>query len=149
MAYDASAPPHHHPIARPPHYGTSRWDLLSWMFNRFYRFITELIVVYVCLCVSVSVSWILVRSSACFLSHHLIGPQLTYFHPGRRYYHNHEKYTFKSCEQQRNQHITILLIIILLILDDITDNNIIDNYDIDINIDNNDITVNICRYFHN
>ena len=34
-------------------------------------------------------------------------------------------------------------------MDDITDNNIIDNYDIDINIDNNDITVNICRYFHN
>ncbi|XP_036947914.1 putative bifunctional UDP-N-acetylglucosamine transferase and deubiquitinase ALG13 [Acanthopagrus latus] len=33
MAYHPSAPPHHHPIARPPRYGASRWDLLSWMFN--------------------------------------------------------------------------------------------------------------------
>ena len=32
-------------------------------------------------------------------------------------------------------------------MDNITD-NITDNYDTDINIDNNDITVNICRYFH-
>ena len=65
------------------------------MFNRFDWSTTELIVVYVCLSVSVSlcvyvsmcqcvslsvVSWILVKSSAHFLKRHLIGPQLTYFH---------------------------------------------------------------------
>lgn len=39
---------------------------------------------------------ILVRSSARFLNRHLIGPQLTYYHPGRRYYHDYENYTFRS-----------------------------------------------------
>ena len=33
----------------------SRWDLLSWMFNRFDWSTTELIVMYVCLCVSLCV----------------------------------------------------------------------------------------------
>lgn len=42
------------------------------------------------------VSWILVRSSTRFLNRHLIGPQLTYFHPARRYYHDYESYAFRS-----------------------------------------------------
>ncbi|XP_032381293.1 putative bifunctional UDP-N-acetylglucosamine transferase and deubiquitinase ALG13 isoform X1 [Etheostoma spectabile] len=34
------------------------------------------------------------RRSTRFLSRHLIGPQLTYYHPGRRYYHDYENYAF-------------------------------------------------------
>ncbi|GAA6219430.1 putative bifunctional UDP-N-acetylglucosamine transferase and deubiquitinase ALG13 isoform X1 [Lates japonicus] len=36
------------------------------------------------------------RSSTRFLNRHLIGPQLTYYHPGRRYYHDYENYAFRS-----------------------------------------------------
>ncbi|XP_074541191.1 putative bifunctional UDP-N-acetylglucosamine transferase and deubiquitinase ALG13 isoform X3 [Halichoeres trimaculatus] len=41
------------------------------------------------------------RSSARFLNRHLIGPQLTYFHPGRRYYHDYENYAFRSRRSRR------------------------------------------------
>uniref|UniRef100_A0A3P8TN01 ubiquitinyl hydrolase 1 n=1 Tax=Amphiprion percula TaxID=161767 RepID=A0A3P8TN01_AMPPE len=36
------------------------------------------------------------QSSTRFLNRHLIGPQLTYYHPGRRYYHDYENYAFRS-----------------------------------------------------
>lgn len=39
---------------------------------------------------------LLLRSSARFLNRHLIGPQLTYYHPGRRYCHDYENYAFRS-----------------------------------------------------
>ncbi|XP_042370968.1 putative bifunctional UDP-N-acetylglucosamine transferase and deubiquitinase ALG13, partial [Plectropomus leopardus] len=35
-------------------------------------------------------------SSTRFLNRHLIGPQLTYYHPGRRYYHDYENFAFRS-----------------------------------------------------
>ncbi|CAJ1052756.1 putative bifunctional UDP-N-acetylglucosamine transferase and deubiquitinase ALG13 isoform X1 [Xyrichtys novacula] len=41
------------------------------------------------------------RSSARFLNRHLIGPQLTYYHPGRRYCHDYENYTFRSRRSRR------------------------------------------------
>ncbi|XP_056228646.1 putative bifunctional UDP-N-acetylglucosamine transferase and deubiquitinase ALG13 isoform X1 [Seriola aureovittata] len=41
------------------------------------------------------------RSSTRFLNRHLIGPQLTYYHPGRRYYHDYENYTFRSRRSRR------------------------------------------------
>uniref|UniRef100_A0A667WG48 ubiquitinyl hydrolase 1 n=1 Tax=Myripristis murdjan TaxID=586833 RepID=A0A667WG48_9TELE len=31
-----------------------------------------------------------------FLNRHLIGPQLAYYHPGRRYYHSYDNYAFRS-----------------------------------------------------
>ncbi|XP_041642200.1 putative bifunctional UDP-N-acetylglucosamine transferase and deubiquitinase ALG13 isoform X2 [Cheilinus undulatus] len=40
-------------------------------------------------------------SSARFLNRHLIGQQLTYYHPGRRYYHDYENYTFRSRRSRR------------------------------------------------
>uniref|UniRef100_A0A3B4YFP5 ubiquitinyl hydrolase 1 n=1 Tax=Seriola lalandi dorsalis TaxID=1841481 RepID=A0A3B4YFP5_SERLL len=40
-------------------------------------------------------------SSTRFLNRHLIGPQLTYYHPGRRYYHDYENYTFRSRRSRR------------------------------------------------
>lgn len=53
---------------------------------------------FVCLpaCLSLRVLWILARSSTRFLNRHLIGPQLTYYHPGRRYCHDYENYGFRS-----------------------------------------------------
>ncbi|KAL6111255.1 alg13 [Pungitius sinensis] len=41
------------------------------------------------------------RSSTRFLNRHLIGPQLTYYHPGRRYYHDYESYAFRSRRSRR------------------------------------------------
>ncbi|XP_070684443.1 putative bifunctional UDP-N-acetylglucosamine transferase and deubiquitinase ALG13 [Pempheris klunzingeri] len=41
------------------------------------------------------------RSSTRFLNRHLIGPQLTYYHPGRRYYHDCENYAFRSRRSRR------------------------------------------------
>ncbi|XP_008299858.1 putative bifunctional UDP-N-acetylglucosamine transferase and deubiquitinase ALG13 [Stegastes partitus] len=40
-------------------------------------------------------------SSTRFLNRHLIGPQLTYYHPGRRYYHDYENYAFRSRRSRR------------------------------------------------
>lgn len=40
-------------------------------------------------------------SSARFLNRHLIGPQLTYYHPSRRYYHEYESFTFRSRRSRR------------------------------------------------
>ncbi|XP_072295702.1 putative bifunctional UDP-N-acetylglucosamine transferase and deubiquitinase ALG13 isoform X2 [Eucyclogobius newberryi] len=40
-------------------------------------------------------------SSARFLNRHLIGPQLTYYHPGRRYYHDYDGYAFRSRRARR------------------------------------------------
>ncbi|XP_078022695.1 putative bifunctional UDP-N-acetylglucosamine transferase and deubiquitinase ALG13 isoform X2 [Epinephelus lanceolatus] len=40
-------------------------------------------------------------SSSRFLNRHLIGPQLTYYHPGRRYYHDYENYAFRSRRSRR------------------------------------------------
>ncbi|KAM9314747.1 LOW QUALITY PROTEIN: putative bifunctional UDP-N-acetylglucosamine transferase and deubiquitinase ALG13 [Pholidichthys leucotaenia] len=45
------------------------------------------------------------RSSARFLNRHLIGPQFTYYHPGRRYYHDCESYAFRS----RRRHLAAAL----------------------------------------
>ncbi|XP_030002087.1 putative bifunctional UDP-N-acetylglucosamine transferase and deubiquitinase ALG13 [Sphaeramia orbicularis] len=42
------------------------------------------------------------RSSTRFLNRHLIGPQLTYYHPGRRYYHDYENYAFRSRRSRRH-----------------------------------------------
>ncbi|KAI3352693.1 hypothetical protein L3Q82_020181 [Scortum barcoo] len=41
------------------------------------------------------------RSSTRFLNRHLIGPQLTYYHPSRRYYHDYENYAFRSRRSRR------------------------------------------------
>ncbi|XP_059186121.1 LOW QUALITY PROTEIN: putative bifunctional UDP-N-acetylglucosamine transferase and deubiquitinase ALG13 [Centropristis striata] len=41
------------------------------------------------------------RSSTRFLNRHLIGPQLTYYHPGRRYYHDYESFAFRSRRSRR------------------------------------------------
>nr|XP_015827937.2 putative bifunctional UDP-N-acetylglucosamine transferase and deubiquitinase ALG13 isoform X1 [Nothobranchius furzeri] len=41
------------------------------------------------------------RSSTRFLNRHLIGPQLTYYHAGRRYYHDYENYAFRSRRSRR------------------------------------------------
>uniref|UniRef100_A0A3P8TJH6 ubiquitinyl hydrolase 1 n=1 Tax=Amphiprion percula TaxID=161767 RepID=A0A3P8TJH6_AMPPE len=41
------------------------------------------------------------QSSTRFLNRHLIGPQLTYYHPGRRYYHDYENYAFRSRRSRR------------------------------------------------
>ncbi|KAM4750215.1 LOW QUALITY PROTEIN: putative bifunctional UDP-N-acetylglucosamine transferase and deubiquitinase ALG13 [Anableps anableps] len=43
-----------------------------------------------------------VSSSARFLNRQLIGPQLTYYHPGRRYYHDYENYAFRSRRSRRH-----------------------------------------------
>ncbi|XP_047222699.1 putative bifunctional UDP-N-acetylglucosamine transferase and deubiquitinase ALG13 isoform X3 [Girardinichthys multiradiatus] len=43
-----------------------------------------------------------VSSSARFLNRQLIGPQLTYYHPSRRYYHDYENYAFKSRRSRRH-----------------------------------------------
>ncbi|KAM4604426.1 putative bifunctional UDP-N-acetylglucosamine transferase and deubiquitinase ALG13 [Polymixia lowei] len=40
-------------------------------------------------------------SSARFLNRHLIGPQLAYYHPGRRYYHGYDNYAFRSRRSRR------------------------------------------------
>lgn len=40
-------------------------------------------------------------SSTRFLNRHLIGPQLTYYHPGRRYYHDYDNYAFRSRRSRR------------------------------------------------
>ncbi|KAM8772294.1 putative bifunctional UDP-N-acetylglucosamine transferase and deubiquitinase ALG13 isoform 2-T2 [Acanthopagrus schlegelii] len=40
-------------------------------------------------------------SSSRFLNRHLIGPQLTYYHPGRRYCHDYENYTFRPRRSRR------------------------------------------------
>uniref|UniRef100_A0A672ZXU3 ubiquitinyl hydrolase 1 n=1 Tax=Sphaeramia orbicularis TaxID=375764 RepID=A0A672ZXU3_9TELE len=42
------------------------------------------------------------NSSTRFLNRHLIGPQLTYYHPGRRYYHDYENYAFRSRRSRRH-----------------------------------------------
>ncbi|XP_076028221.1 putative bifunctional UDP-N-acetylglucosamine transferase and deubiquitinase ALG13 [Genypterus blacodes] len=41
------------------------------------------------------------RSSTRFLNRHLVGPQFTYYHPGRRYYHDYENYAFRSRRTRR------------------------------------------------
>uniref|UniRef100_A0A665T1L3 ubiquitinyl hydrolase 1 n=1 Tax=Echeneis naucrates TaxID=173247 RepID=A0A665T1L3_ECHNA len=41
------------------------------------------------------------RSATRFLNRHLIGPQLTYYHPSRRYYHDYENYAFRSRRSRR------------------------------------------------
>ncbi|XP_035856436.1 putative bifunctional UDP-N-acetylglucosamine transferase and deubiquitinase ALG13 isoform X3 [Sander lucioperca] len=41
------------------------------------------------------------RSSTRFLNRHLIGPQLAYYHPGRRYYHDYDNYAFRSRRSRR------------------------------------------------
>ncbi|KAM3865331.1 putative bifunctional UDP-N-acetylglucosamine transferase and deubiquitinase ALG13 [Diretmus argenteus] len=41
------------------------------------------------------------RSSARFLNRHLIGPQLAYYHPGRRCYHGYDNYAFRSRRSRR------------------------------------------------
>uniref|UniRef100_A0A8C6KI13 ubiquitinyl hydrolase 1 n=1 Tax=Nothobranchius furzeri TaxID=105023 RepID=A0A8C6KI13_NOTFU len=51
----------------------------------------------ICFCFS----YVLVRSSTRFLNRHLIGPQLTYYHAGRRYYHDYENYAFRSRRSRR------------------------------------------------
>ncbi|CAL8389973.1 unnamed protein product [Arctogadus glacialis] len=43
------------------------------------------------------------RSSTRFLNRHLIGPQLAYYHPGRRYYHGYDNYAFRSRRSRRSQ----------------------------------------------
>ncbi|XP_032419052.1 putative bifunctional UDP-N-acetylglucosamine transferase and deubiquitinase ALG13 [Xiphophorus hellerii] len=43
-----------------------------------------------------------VSSPARFLNRQLIGPQLTYYHPGRRYYHDYENYAFRSRRSRRH-----------------------------------------------
>ncbi|XP_008314559.1 putative bifunctional UDP-N-acetylglucosamine transferase and deubiquitinase ALG13 isoform X2 [Cynoglossus semilaevis] len=40
------------------------------------------------------------RSSTRFLNRHLIGPQLTYYHPGRRYLQDYENYAFRRSRRQ-------------------------------------------------
>uniref|UniRef100_A0A8C9XF70 ubiquitinyl hydrolase 1 n=1 Tax=Sander lucioperca TaxID=283035 RepID=A0A8C9XF70_SANLU len=40
-------------------------------------------------------------SSTRFLNRHLIGPQLAYYHPGRRYYHDYDNYAFRSRRSRR------------------------------------------------
>uniref|UniRef100_A0A3P8NMS4 ubiquitinyl hydrolase 1 n=1 Tax=Astatotilapia calliptera TaxID=8154 RepID=A0A3P8NMS4_ASTCA len=40
-------------------------------------------------------------SSTRFLNRHLIGTQLTYYHPGRRYYQDYESFTFRSRRSRR------------------------------------------------
>ncbi|XP_029910048.1 putative bifunctional UDP-N-acetylglucosamine transferase and deubiquitinase ALG13 isoform X2 [Myripristis murdjan] len=40
-------------------------------------------------------------SSTRFLNRHLIGPQLAYYHPGRRYYHSYDNYAFRSRRSRR------------------------------------------------
>uniref|UniRef100_A0A3Q3XE36 UDP-N-acetylglucosamine transferase subunit ALG13 n=1 Tax=Mola mola TaxID=94237 RepID=A0A3Q3XE36_MOLML len=40
-------------------------------------------------------------SSNRFLNRHLIAPQLTYYHPGRRYCHDYENYAFRSRRSRR------------------------------------------------
>nr|XP_046233849.1 putative bifunctional UDP-N-acetylglucosamine transferase and deubiquitinase ALG13 isoform X2 [Scatophagus argus] len=40
-------------------------------------------------------------SSTRFLNRHLIGPQLTCYHPGRRYCHDYENYAFRSRRSRR------------------------------------------------
>ncbi|XP_037546074.1 putative bifunctional UDP-N-acetylglucosamine transferase and deubiquitinase ALG13 [Nematolebias whitei] len=40
-------------------------------------------------------------SSTRFLNRHLIGPQLTYYHTGRRFYHDYENYAFRSRRSRR------------------------------------------------
>ncbi|TNN32907.1 putative bifunctional UDP-N-acetylglucosamine transferase and deubiquitinase ALG13 [Liparis tanakae] len=47
------------------------------------------------------------RSSTRFLNRHLIGPQLTYYHPGRRYYHDYESYAFRSRRSRRQLATTL------------------------------------------
>ncbi|XP_028272210.1 putative bifunctional UDP-N-acetylglucosamine transferase and deubiquitinase ALG13 [Parambassis ranga] len=47
------------------------------------------------------------RSSTRFLNRHLIGPQLTYFHPARRYYHDYESYAFRSRRSRRQLAATL------------------------------------------
>uniref|UniRef100_A0A671TCM1 ubiquitinyl hydrolase 1 n=1 Tax=Sparus aurata TaxID=8175 RepID=A0A671TCM1_SPAAU len=44
-----------------------------------------------------------VLSSSRFLNRHLIGPQLTYYHPGRRYCHDYENYAFRPRSRSRRQ----------------------------------------------
>ncbi|KAK0150305.1 putative bifunctional UDP-N-acetylglucosamine transferase and deubiquitinase ALG13 [Merluccius polli] len=46
------------------------------------------------------------RSSTRFLNRHLIGPQLAYYHPGRRYYHGYDNYAFRSRRSRRTQMVT-------------------------------------------
>ncbi|XP_026179697.1 putative bifunctional UDP-N-acetylglucosamine transferase and deubiquitinase ALG13 [Mastacembelus armatus] len=41
------------------------------------------------------------RSSTRFLNRHLIGPQLTYYQPGRRFYQDYESYAFRSRRSRR------------------------------------------------
>uniref|UniRef100_A0A3B4GGY9 ubiquitinyl hydrolase 1 n=1 Tax=Pundamilia nyererei TaxID=303518 RepID=A0A3B4GGY9_9CICH len=41
------------------------------------------------------------ESSTRFLNRHLIGTQLTYYHPGRRYYQDYESFTFRSRRSRR------------------------------------------------
>ncbi|XP_068607357.1 putative bifunctional UDP-N-acetylglucosamine transferase and deubiquitinase ALG13 [Brachionichthys hirsutus] len=41
------------------------------------------------------------RSSARFLNRHLIGPQLSYYHPSRRYCHDYENYAVRSRRSRR------------------------------------------------
>ncbi|XP_056136570.1 putative bifunctional UDP-N-acetylglucosamine transferase and deubiquitinase ALG13 [Lampris incognitus] len=41
------------------------------------------------------------RSSGRFLNRHVIGPQLTYYHPGRRYYHSYDNCAFRSRRSRR------------------------------------------------
>ncbi|XP_012714078.2 putative bifunctional UDP-N-acetylglucosamine transferase and deubiquitinase ALG13 [Fundulus heteroclitus] len=43
-----------------------------------------------------------VSSSARFLNRQLVGPQLTYYHPGRRYYHDYENYAFRPRRSRRH-----------------------------------------------
>uniref|UniRef100_A0A3B5PXR2 ubiquitinyl hydrolase 1 n=1 Tax=Xiphophorus maculatus TaxID=8083 RepID=A0A3B5PXR2_XIPMA len=42
------------------------------------------------------------QGPARFLNRQLIGPQLTYYHPGRRYYHDYENYAFRSRRSRRH-----------------------------------------------
>uniref|UniRef100_A0A3Q3SKD3 ubiquitinyl hydrolase 1 n=1 Tax=Mastacembelus armatus TaxID=205130 RepID=A0A3Q3SKD3_9TELE len=55
----------------------------------------------VCVCLCVPALWVLVRSSTRFLNRHLIGPQLTYYQPGRRFYQDYESYAFRSRRSRR------------------------------------------------
>uniref|UniRef100_A0A3P9MQY3 UDP-N-acetylglucosamine transferase subunit ALG13 n=1 Tax=Oryzias latipes TaxID=8090 RepID=A0A3P9MQY3_ORYLA len=41
------------------------------------------------------------RSSSRFLNRHLMGPQLTYYQTGRRFYHDYENYPFRSRRSRR------------------------------------------------
>ncbi|XP_015226921.1 PREDICTED: putative bifunctional UDP-N-acetylglucosamine transferase and deubiquitinase ALG13 [Cyprinodon variegatus] len=43
-----------------------------------------------------------VSSSARFLNRQLIGPQLSYYHPTRRYYHDYDNYAFRSRRSRRH-----------------------------------------------